>query len=106
MRAREFTPYWFLKASALIVAASVGGWIVGGATVAGGPKFFSSEILSENFSLACNIKGNISLNSGERIYHVPGQEFYNVTRISEQHGERWFCSEAEARQAGWRRSRR
>ena len=53
----------------------------------------------------CNVKGNISLNTGERIYHVPGQKYYSETRISPQHGERWFCSEADARRAGWRRSR-
>lgn len=52
----------------------------------------------------CNIKGNVSTR-GERIYHMPGQEYYDETRISASHGERWFCSEAEARQAGWRRSR-
>ncbi len=53
----------------------------------------------------CEIKGNVSIDSGERIYHVPGQKYYSQTRISPQHGERWFCSEAEARAAGWRRSR-
>jgi endonuclease YncB( thermonuclease family) len=53
----------------------------------------------------CTIKGNVSLSSGERIYHVPGQEFYSKTRISPTKGERWFCSEAEARAAGWRKAR-
>jgi hypothetical protein len=53
----------------------------------------------------CNIKGNISINSGERIYHVPGQRRYRETKIRPEYGERWFCSEAEARQAGWRRAR-
>lgn len=24
---------------------------------------------------SCNIKGNVSINTGERIYHVPGQTF-------------------------------
>lgn len=52
----------------------------------------------------CNIKGNVSTR-GERIYHVPGQKYYDETRISASHGERWFCSEDEARAAGWRRSR-
>ena len=52
---------------------------------------------------ACNIKGNISRNSGRRIYHVPGDPDYARTRISTSHGERWFCSESEARVAGWRR---
>ena len=53
---------------------------------------------------SCNIKGNIS-SKGKRIYHVPGQKYYSRTRISSQKGERWFCSEAQARKAGWRRSR-
>ena len=52
----------------------------------------------------CVIKGNIS-GSG-RIYHLPGQENYDATRINTGKGERWFCSEAEARAAGWRRARR
>ncbi len=52
----------------------------------------------------CVIKGNIS---GERrIYHVPGQAFYPETRIDAEKGERWFCTEAEAQAAGWRRARR
>lgn len=52
----------------------------------------------------CAIKGNIS---GERrIYHIPGQRHYDETRINTARGERWFCSEAEAQAAGWRRARR
>ncbi len=54
---------------------------------------------------ACLIKGNIS-RSGERIYHVPGGRWYDATRIDPRKGERWFCSEAEARAAGWRRAKR
>lgn len=53
----------------------------------------------------CDIKGNISIESGERIYHVPGQKYYSETVISRRYGERWFCSEADARAAGWRKSR-
>jgi endonuclease YncB( thermonuclease family) len=49
---------------------------------------------------ACLIKGNIS-NAG-RIYHVPGSAYYEVTRIDEAKGERWFCTEAQARAEGWR----
>lgn len=52
----------------------------------------------------CVIKGNISRRTGERIYHVPGGEFYDRTRIDRLEGERWFCSEEEAKAAGWRRS--
>jgi len=49
----------------------------------------------------CKIKGNIS-SKGERIYHLPGQEHYARTKISTLKGERWFCSESEARATGWR----
>ena len=52
----------------------------------------------------CNVKGNISIGSGERIYHVPGQYYYAETVIRPEFGERYFCSEADARAAGWRRS--
>ena len=52
---------------------------------------------------ACRIKGNVSRN-GSRIYHLPGDRGYAETRIDPARGERWFCSEAEARAAGWRRS--
>ena len=49
----------------------------------------------------CQIKGNIN-SKDDRIYHVPGSRSYGATRINESKGERWFCSEAEARAAGWR----
>jgi endonuclease YncB( thermonuclease family) len=59
---------------------------------------------SSNPTTSCRIKGNISRN-GVRIYHIPGQQDYGRTRITESKGERWFCSEEEARAAGWRRAR-
>ncbi|KQI72071.1 nuclease [Loktanella sp. 5RATIMAR09] len=52
----------------------------------------------------CAIKGNIS--SSGRIYHMPGQEHYDRTRINPANGERWFCTRAEAEAAGWRAARR
>ena len=66
-----------------------------------GPVLAQAEAL---ISSDCNIKGNVSIGSGERIYHVPGQRYYNETVIRPEFGERWFCSEADARAAGWRRS--
>ena len=53
----------------------------------------------------CHIKGNIS-SSGRRVYHVPGGAYYDATQINTRNGERWFCTEREARAAGWRRSGR
>jgi micrococcal nuclease len=51
------------------------------------------------------IKGNISQSTGEKIYHVPGGDFYDKTVVDEAAGERWFCTEQEAVAAGWRRSK-
>lgn len=49
------------------------------------------------------IKGNIGSN-GDKIYHVPGGRFYENTRIDLKDGEKFFCTEAEAIAAGWRKS--
>lgn len=49
------------------------------------------------------IKGNISAD-GERIYHMPGDAYYDETVINESRGERWFSSPEEAEAAGWRRA--
>jgi len=48
----------------------------------------------------CRIKGNIS-RQGKKIYHVPGQRDYARTSIDTNHGERMFCSPADALGAGW-----
>lgn len=67
----------------------------------------TSEILPVNQSVpanGCTIKGNISA-GGEKIYHVEGQQYYHKTIISESKGERWFCTEGEAGEAGWRKSK-
>lgn len=53
---------------------------------------------SDNSS--CNIKGNIS-SSGEKIYHSPGQSYYDKTQEEEM-----FCSVQEAELAGYRASKR
>ncbi|AXI43077.1 nuclease [Sulfitobacter sp. SK011] len=53
----------------------------------------------------CQIKGNISA-SGKHIYHMPGQKFYDRTGIAPAKGERWFCSEAQAKASGWRPAKR
>lgn len=49
------------------------------------------------------IKGNIN-SKGEKIYHCPGQRDYKKTVIDESKGERWFATEEEARNAGWRKA--
>jgi micrococcal nuclease len=42
------------------------------------------------------IKGNIN-SRGDKIYHIPGSKSYEQTKP-----EAWFCTEEEARQAGYR----
>jgi len=61
---------------------------------------------SQSTSLCDNpqIKGNIS-KSGEKIYHNPSDEYYSRTQIDESAGERMFCTEEDARDAGWRHSK-
>lgn len=67
------------------------------------PVFAMPAPAVESPAATCRIKGNIS-ESG-RIYHVPGSEWYDRTQINTSRGERWFCSEAEAKAAGWRAPR-
>lgn len=51
------------------------------------------------------IKGNIN-RKGEKIYHLPDGQYYEKTKINEEKGERWFKTESEAINAGWRKSKR
>lgn len=91
------------KFAALVVLVSAASF-----TAAGGYKLVPQPVaqqITASVNPACNIKGNISIDTGERIYHVPGQKFYAMTRIDPDYGERWFCSEADARAAGWRKSK-
>lgn len=53
----------------------------------------------------CTIKGNISA-SGEKIYHIPGGDYYDKTRIDPPKGERWFCTPEEALNNGWKASQK
>lgn len=46
------------------------------------------------------IKGNIN-SKGEKIYHVPRGQYYDVTKAEE-----WFKTEEEAQAAGYRKSKR
>lgn len=48
----------------------------------------------------CPIKGNVR--GGRRFYVVPWARGYERVRVSASRGERWFCSEAEARAAGFK----
>lgn len=52
----------------------------------------------------CVIKGNISISTGKKLYHLPGMQDYERTRIDPSKGERWFCTEAEAKANGWQKA--
>lgn len=52
----------------------------------------------------CKIKGNITA-KGEKVYHTTESPFYAKTSINTSKGERWFCTEKEAKAAGWRAAR-
>ncbi|MEW6499819.1 MAG: cold shock domain-containing protein, partial [Cyanobacteriota bacterium] len=52
----------------------------------------------------CVIKGNISISTGDKLYHLPGMEDYERTIIHPEKGERWFCTESEAIENGWRKA--
>jgi phosphatidylserine/phosphatidylglycerophosphate/cardiolipin synthase-like enzyme len=83
-------------------------WSAAKAVGAPRPVFASRPIASnQEKSTApanCEIKGNIN-RSGERIFHKPGEPFYDRVKIDQNAGERWFCSEEEAVAAGWRHGR-
>lgn len=84
------------------------GIVIVGIAVGLGDRWEPSSTLWHTSSVGrpggCRIKGNMSFTTGERLYHVPGGKWYDETRIDTSGGERWFCSEEEARAAGWRRS--
>jgi hypothetical protein len=94
-------PWANYRTARLVSVGAAAGAIFAGTILSYAP---SIPIVSDT-TAACNIKGNISMNTGERIYHMPGQAFYDATVISSGKGERWFCSETEARAAGWRKSK-
>jgi hypothetical protein len=62
-------------------------------------QIFSLRSNSNNAD--CKIKGNISISNRKKIYHLPNQKDYENTKIRPEYGERWFCSEQEAINAGW-----
>ena len=68
-------------------------------------RWKSAEAEEQSAPEGCPIKGNISVSSGDKIYHVPWSPWYSRTYVNTAKGERWFCTEAEAVAAGWRAPR-
>jgi cold shock CspA family protein len=47
----------------------------------------NSPLIMSIFKPGCNVKGNISFNAGNKIYHLPGMEDYASTVINSSSGE-------------------
>ncbi|MFH1602118.1 MAG: thermonuclease family protein [Candidatus Shapirobacteria bacterium] len=52
----------------------------------------------------CNIKGNVRKENGTFIYHLPGCNNYERIVMNENEGDAWFCTEKEAKAAGFTKS--
>lgn len=63
----------------------------------------ANSIISTNQN-PCDIKGNIN-QQGEKTYHLKECNKYGQINISSKKGEKWFCSEAEAQAAGYKKSK-
>lgn len=60
--------------------------------------------LSNEQDLKCVIKGNVNPNRVNRLYYFPGCGKYTALPVELFRGDRWFCSEKEAREAGFSKS--
>ena len=58
---------------------------------------------SDPFSNECVIKGNIG-KSYEKDYFLPGCPNYKRVKIDPRKGEKWFCTEEDAKDDGWQKS--
>ena len=64
----------------------------------------STARLEENSkpkNLDCLIKGNISTQGHGKTYFIPGCSNYSRVHIDPNKGEKYFCTEAEAKEAGF-----
>jgi len=95
------------RATLIAITTSALLWVTGPVTAVPAEAHTSTSVLTSVQQVParrCAIKGNVT-NSGKKIYHVPGQRYYKATKISHKRGERWFCTERDARKAGWRKSK-
>jgi len=53
----------------------------------------------------CDIKGNIDKATDTRLYFYPGCAQYEFTIVEKDIGEDWFCTEKEAKEAGFEKAR-
>lgn len=83
-------------AALVLVAALWFGWLTP----------FAPELISIRKAIdpRCSIRGITSKATGERIYFASGQVFHHYMPSKDNASEQWFCSEAGARAAGYRRA--
>lgn len=60
---------------------------------------YSDTCRTSSPSADCLIKGNMK--AGEKVYHLPTCDHYDLVIIDEAFGDQWFCSEKEAQSAGF-----
>lgn len=63
-----------------------------------GPKVADAS-MAVGHPAGCEIKGNVN-RKGARIYHLPTDPAYHKITMNSPE-KRWFCSETQAREAGW-----
>ena len=61
-----------------------------------------AEVRSSDWVRRCSVKGALG-RAGETVYYVPTDQNYDQVAIDPARGERMFCSDEEARAAGWTR---
>jgi len=64
----------------------------------------TNEQSVEAFSDECVIKGNLNKFT-QKAYYIPGCPNYSRVKIDPRKGESWFCTEAEAKKAGFKKSK-
>ena len=68
------------------------------------PKYFGDVTDMQIEDPECIIKGNISTENPTKFYFLPNCAPYSQIKIDAERGERYFCSEEEAEEAGFTRS--
>ncbi len=66
--------------------------------------FGACQSMTNTKNPKCMIKGNIDRT--RKTYHMPGCTQFPFTVVEEDIGEQWFCTEKEAREAGYTKSER
>jgi micrococcal nuclease len=90
----------FKAAQQAAQAANLGLWSACAGTISVQPQVNTA---SGSSGSQCLIKGNIN-SSGVKIYELPNCPYYKQTVIDTSKGEKWFCTEAAALAAGWRKA--